>query len=1376
MLNIHRKGLPCLLLICAASLTLLSGCAAPDSPPAPGPVPLAEPLPAIDIPDAIVSRPRHDNDILFDTISLEEGLSQSVVVTMLQDRTGFMWFGTQDGLNRYDGYTFRVHKADLQDVASLPNNFINALAEDAGGSLWVGTPGGLSRYDPYTERFQTYHHETANPNSLSSDAVTELLVDHEGMLWVGTVNTGLNRFDATTGRFERYRSNPAVPDSLSGDSISALFEDSQERLWVGTTGSGLCRMDPPSGRFECFLPDADDPTAIQSDTVLAIAEDTGGLLWLASANGLIVLDPKTRRFYRIPGRDGATSGLINTVAASDGGVMWVATAGAGLLRFADGVDGPTSRYYPVDGLPGALPTANIQSILQDRSGALWFGTFGSGLARYSWMRDRFALYRRVPGDETSLSDYSVWGLCESANGSIWLGTGAAGLDRFDPNTGTFEHYPPADDGSGPHSGFVLSVLEDSQHNVWVGTTAGLDRYVPTTGEFIAYNVPSFVVTILETRAGGLFIGTFSGLGLYDPESDSFSISQYSPADPTSIPDNAISVLAEDSDGNVWIGTFNGGLARLEPGARSFIRYPYNPSDPAGLAAPGVLDITEDSRGRLWVATAGAGLALMDPAAGTFRYYRETDGLPNNTVYGIVEDDRGFLWLSTNRGLSRFDPDTETFENFTPADGLQSMEFNQSARLKDSSGRVYFGGIAGLNVFDPDDLAVSPSLPPVVITGFKLFNEPVAPGPDSPLRYPITYSQAISLSFQQNFVTFEFAALDYVASGRIQYAYRMEGLEQNWNEVGGRNFALYTALPAGDYTFRVRAAGSSGVWNESGTSLRVTIVPPFWQRIWFRALAIALGLGSIAGVVGLRLRMVQAQNRRLERLVDERTHQLNETVEALRRSRDAAEAASRAKSVFLANISHELRTPLNAVLGFSQLMLSQPSRGAAGDLTPAQRDNLAIINRSGEHLLGLINDVLEMSKIEAGRVTLSERSFDLHRLLQGLEDMFELRAHSQGLGLEIDLDAGLPRFIHADEGKLRQIIMNLLGNAIKFTQEGGIEVRVALGNGAAAPGERAVLRVEIEDTGPGIAPEELGPIFEPFVQASAGRQSQEGTGLGLSICRQYARLMGGTLSAASEVGRGSTFTLEIPVTVSAMADEEAARLRRHVLGLEPGQPVYRLLVVDDKEVNRQLLVRLFEPLGFEVREAVDGQAALDIWEAWEPHLIWMDMRMPVMNGYEATRRIKATTRGQATVVIALTASALEEDRQIILSEGCDDYIRKPFRDQELFDALSRHLGVRFVVAEEGEGETPARPPQPDAAATQPAAESSQQMRALPPDAVAALARAARLGDLEGTLAAIQTIRLHDPALADVLARWAEEFDHTSILTLIDEVATRGHTHD
>jgi two-component system sensor histidine kinase/response regulator len=597
---------------------------------------------------------------------------------------------------------------------------------------------------------------------------------------------------------------------------------------------------------------------------------------------------------------------------------------------------------------------------------------------------------------------------------------------------------------------------------------------------------------------------------------------------------------------------------------------------------------------------------------------------------------------------------------------------------------------------------------------------------------------------------------------------MEGLDKGWNMVGKQRAANYTNVPPGDYTFRVKGTNSDGIWNEQGVALKIIIPPPFWQTTWFRVIAALAVIGGISGVFLLRIRSIEKQRQQLETQVDERTRELRQTMLALESAKDAAETANRAKSTFLANMSHELRTPLNAILGFTQVMARDKR------LPPEQLENVAIVQRSSEHLLGLINDVLEVSKIEAGRTSLNPRNFDLHHLLEGLQEMFALRAENKGIVLQMVLAPDVPRYVNGDEGKLRQILMNLLGNAVKFTSQG----QVVLGVQAPEPpqGRQVQVIFSVEDSGPGISPQEMELLFLPFVQTSSGQESQEGTGLGLSISQQYVHLMGGAIRVSSELGAGSRFEFEVPFQTVSLADLEKPPLTRRVVSLEPGQPAYRLLVVDDQEVNRKLLVKIFQPLGFEIRQAANGAEALEVWQSWSPHLIWMDMRMPVMDGYEATRRIKATTQGMATIIIALTASALEEDRQVILSEGCDDYMRKPFVENDLLEAAARHLGVRYIYEDILPVDSTTGKAGPTPAPQDGYLELLAHLQAADPAWISSLERATILGDLDEIDHLASQIEEQDQELADGIASLADRFEHEQILALIkrsrnpDEYAT------
>ncbi len=1309
----------------------------------------------------------------FDRLSIEHNLSHNEVRAIFQDSQGFLWFGTKNGLNKYDGYNFTVYKHDPFNPSSLSDNEIECIYEDRAGEFWIGTGGrGLNKFNRATEMFTHYIHNPDDPQSLSDNTIVSIHEDQNGVLWLGT-NKGLNKFDRATETFTHYIHNPDDPKSLSDHEILSMYEDRSNTLWIATNNGGLNKFDRETETFVSYQHNPDDPQSLSSNEVQAIYEDTAGTLWIGTKDGLDRLVSgqghgiETFLHYQHhPDNPNSLSyNRVRTMYEDRTNTFWIGTDGGGLNTF-DRKTGTFTHHQHVAGDPYSLSNDEILALYEDQSGVLWIGTAEGGLNKLLDSPGGFPYYAHNPNNPRGLSNSSIRAFYEDHAGILWVGTDRKGMNTFDHTTQTFSQY--THDPDNPQSlshDKIRAIYEDNTNTLWIGTDGGgLNTFDRETETFVHYthdpNDPHSlsndkVRAIYEDHLGILWIGTSAGgLNTFDRATETFTRYTHDPDDLQSLSYPKVRVMYEDHVGILWIGTDGGGLNKFDRATETFTRYTHDPTSPQSLSHDKIKSLYVDHTGVLWIGTLG-GLNKFDPTHEMFTRYTEQDGLPNDAIYGILEDDAGHLWLSTDKGLSKFNPRAETFQNYTIQDGLQGNIFNEGASYKNARGLLLFGGNQGFNMFDPEHITASVYVPPIVLTKFLILNQ------EAKLAQPISEMSSMTLSYQDSHVSFGFSALDYTAPERNQYAYKLEPFDKEWIKAGNNPVATYTNLHGGEYILRVKGTNHDGVWNETGTSIQVTVTPPWWGTWWFRTLVLFLIIGSASGGYSWRVHALEARSRQLELQVTERTQELQV-------AKEKAEVANQAKSAFLANMSHELRSPLNAILGFAQVMTRSMT------LPSEHHENLGIIRRSGEHLLTLINQVLDLSKIEAGRTTLNSKNFDLHRLLHDVQDMFALKVDTKGLHLLFEQDESVPRCVRTDEVKLRQVLINLLNNAIKFTEEGGVAVRVRSHRFSDDQEKNAEafttnLQFEIEDSGPGIAPEEIDTVFEAFGQTETGRQSQEGTGLGLPISRKFVQLMDGDMRVKSEAAKGTVFAFDIRVQVVDATELESRIPTRRVIALEPGQPRYRILIVDDRWTNRQLVVKLLSnvsspnlgsPLsGFDLREAGNGQEAVEIWDTWKPHLIWMDMRMPVLDGYEATKRIKAMMQDRETAIIALTASSLEEERAVVLDAGCDDYLRKPFREAELFELMSTHIGVKFVY-EEGErskvkgqrskAEDILRP---------------EALAELPADWLAALKQGAEETDVEVLFEVIEQIRDRDAAVADALALLVEDFEYDEILALI-----------
>ncbi len=1367
------------------------------------------------------------SDITFERLAADHGLVG--VNCLLRDHKGFMWFCTQEGVNKYDGYNFILYKHDPTQLNSLSDNWVSAIYEDRFGMLWIGTQsGGLNRFDQETEQFIHYTYQPNQPNSLSDNAVTAIAEDRFGLLWIGTQGGGLNQFDRETEQFIHYTHDPNHSNSLSHNAVSAIHEDQAGVLWIGTNGGGLNRFNRETEQFIHYTHDPNHSNSLSHNAVSAIHEDQTGVLWIGTnGGGLNRFNRETEQFIHYthdPNHSNSLShNAVSAISEDLFGNLWIGSgtwdgsyAGQG-IDLLDPARKTWTHYSNNPNKPNSLSENNVLSINTDFTGAIWIGTWLNGVNQFNPAKHKFHSYKVEPDNPNGLHGDGVWSVYEDRSGTVWIGTTNGGLNRLDRATNKVTHYTHNPNDLKSLSGdSVWAIHEDRSGQLWIGGDGGLNRFEPTTETFIHYNhdpedpnslSDNTVLAIYEDRSGTLWMGTLGGgLNKFDPRTGKFTHWSHDSKEPNSLSENLILEIYEDSHGRLWVGTYGGGLDLFDRATGTFTHYQHDPQNSNTLSSNRVGSIYEDPSGNLWIATEG-GFNQFNPETQEFTHYTQKDGLPTDYLGAILADHQGNLWISSSKGLSKFNFQTKTFRNYDMDDGLSSNQFNVLAAYKSQSGELFFGGQNGFTAFYPDQVKDNPHIPPMVLTDFKKFNQSVK------LDQSITQLKELKLSYKDRFFGFEFAALDYTNPAKNQYAYKLEGFDNDWIYAGTQRYATYTNLDGGTYTFRVKGSNNDGVWNEEGTSIKLIISPPPWKTWWAYSLYTITLITAVLGYVQWRTQAKERENtllreseRRLAQFLEAvpvglfvidgegKTYYANQTAQELlgkgispnatteefpeiyhaylegtnqlypsqdqpivralngepatvdnteirkgdkriplevwatpifdesnkiiyaiaafqditerkqaerdrRRFTQQLEAKNTAlqrldklKDEFLANTSHELRTPLNGIIGIAESLID----GAAGQLTEAQITNLSMIVSSGKRLASLINDILDFSKLKNGDIELQRKPIDFRQIVEVVLTLCQPLVKNKPLTLKNEIPWDLPA-VDGDENRLQQIMYNLIGNGIKFTDTGSVTVSaIVIDSSTPTP----LIEVTVSDTGIGISADQFTDIFKSFEQVDASiSRPYSGTGLGLSITKQLVELHGGTIRVESELAVGSRFIFSLPITFQPLdqASNQTLDLNQSVIkvrenDVSPSIPLspsltansqLTILVVDDEPINLQVVANHLSLQNYAIIQANNGIEALEkLNNGLRPDLIVLDIMMPKMSGYEVCRKIRQQFPANEIPVVMLTAKNQVSDLVAGLEAGANDYVTKPILKNELLARIKTHINLSKISSAYG----------------------------------------------------------------------------------------------
>lgn len=1207
------------------------------------------------------------NNLRFENYNIEDGLPHNRTHFVYQDTVGWIWIGSEGGISRFDGTSFKTYLTGNSSEEG-PLSRTSCVWEDTDSRLWFGSlDNGLFLYNRSMERFDNFKSNDTCSNCISSNQVLSITSDSSGIMWIAT-NRGLNRYDPVSDSFRWFQRDKNNNSSLSSDTIQEVFIDRDNRLWLGTF-RGLDYLNLKSGQIANYsLTQENQSAPINGYRIEDIKQDERGNILVATyLNGLFIIDPSLEMLKNIlPDPNYKRSYTVNSVLPEQNGKLWLGTRGGVYLLNQDYK--VINHYVCSLHDQKSLGHNSIRDIHKDKAGDIWFAT-RNGVSHANLRTLAFQYYGASTEDNNYLNDPEVYSICQSKDGNIWLGTESGGVNILDKKSGKFTYLTHDEHNTNTIcSNCIKAIIQDSKNNFWIGTfLGGLDYYDVKQKSFTHYvNDPknenslsnNTIWAIHEDRKGNIWIGTEVGLDRFDPRKKRFCHYKIG------LKCQSVHVIYEDSTGNLFFGSNLGCLTVMKSDSR-LIEFEVS-----------ARVIFEDSQGRIWIGSDGYGdLMQFSIQQGVVKSYKTSDGLPTNLVYGILEDDNANLWLSTGKGLSKFDPEKELFKTYKADDGIQSDRFYYGSYFKNNSGELLFGGQNGLTVFDPDQLSDNQYIPPVVITDFKIFNKKVLIGVEFEgkkiLEKSISESKEIIVDYKHSVLTFDYVALNYLNSPKNEYAYILEGFEKEWNYVGSNRSATYTNLDPGSYIFRVKGSNNSGLWNEKGVSLKIIVVPPFSQTLFFKLLMFVLTSFMIYFTILIFIKREKLKNQlMLERLKSKEQHKINMM-----------------KFQFFTNISHEIRTPI-------ALIVSPLTRIKNMSLSKEQiLNDIEVVHRNAMRLGKLVDQLLDYRKLEAGKLKLELSRGNIVAFLENVIYMF--KEMSTEKEVELNFFSALDQAqIYFDSDKIEKVMFNLLSNAFKHTPEGGsINVTVSLTymmNKDIEPdelcGSGEYVQIVVRDNGSGIEESKREQIFDRFYQAkSYNKDAISGSGIGLSLSKELIKIHNGRIILKSKVGIGTEITILIPAIKSdpekndqhdaqIVNDQPSADLSnttdKKSLGQKNDRPNPVILILEDNKELLNFIKSIFKE-DYSVLVAEDGKLGLELARETIPDVVISDIMMPKLDGIKLCEKLKHDFRTSHIPILLLTALSSNQHKKEGILGGADEYITKPF-DPSLLKIKVDHL--------------------------------------------------------------------------------------------------------